>query len=114
MESEHDPAGHPPRVTLRWMMHHLYRQWHDDRVSGLAAEIGFFALFGIYAINCLVQNYAEGPLKIWHYPMLILGIIGTFLPLNILSNLVGAVLVAVVVILTHKHLSNESLVESSN
>jgi len=77
-------------------------------------QIGFFALFGIYAINCLVQNYAEGPLKIWHYPMLILGIIGTFLPLNILSNLVGAVLVAVVVILTHKHLSNESLVESSN
>ncbi len=76
-------------------------------------QIGFFALFGIYAINCLVQNYAEGPLKIWHYPLLVLGIVGTFLPLNLLSNLVGAVLIIVVVVLTHKHMLNEDFSESS-
>ena len=35
-------------------------------------QIGFFALFGIYAINALIQYYAEGPLKIWHLPLLIL------------------------------------------
>ena len=74
-------------------------------------QIGFFALFGIYAINCLVQNYAEGPLKIWHYPLLILGILGTFYPLNILANLIGAILITVVVVFTHKYLINENLNE---
>ncbi len=61
MESEHDPAGRPPRVTLRWMMHHLYRQWHDDRVSGLAAEIGFFALLSLFPL-LLVSSSALGSL----------------------------------------------------
>jgi TRAP-type uncharacterized transport system fused permease subunit len=76
-------------------------------------QIGFFGLFGIYALNCLVQNYAEGPLKIWHYPLLILGIIGAFLPLNIMANIVGAALIALVVVLTHKGLLKESLTESA-
>jgi membrane protein len=61
MESEHDPAGRPPRVTLRWMIHHLYRQWHDDRVSGLAAEIGFFALLSLFPL-LLVTSSALGSL----------------------------------------------------
>ena len=65
-------------------------------------QIGFFALFGIYAINCLVQNYAEGPLKIWHYPLLALAIIGTFWPLHLLANLAGAALVIVVVVTTNR------------
>ncbi|MEB8433523.1 TRAP transporter fused permease subunit [Cocleimonas sp. KMM 6892] len=76
-------------------------------------QIGFFGLFGIYALNCLVQNYAEGPLKIWHYPLLILGIIGAFLPLNIMANIVGAALITLVVVLTHKGLLKESLTESA-
>ena len=76
-------------------------------------QIGFFALFAIYGLNCLVQNYSEGPLKVWHYPLLILGIIGAFLPLNILANIVGAALITVVVILTHKDLLKESFAESS-
>ncbi|WP_299878151.1 TRAP transporter fused permease subunit [uncultured Cocleimonas sp.] len=76
-------------------------------------QIGFFGLFGIYALNCLVQNYAEGPLKIWHYPLLILGIIGAFLPLNIMANIVGAALITLVVVLTHKGLLKESLAESA-
>ncbi len=71
-------------------------------------QIGFFGLFGIYGLNCLVQNYSEGPLKIWHYPLLILGIIGAFLPLNILANLVGAGLIIVVVVFTHKLMLQES------
>lgn len=61
MESEHDAAGRPPRVTLRWMIHHLYRQWHDDRVSGLAAEIGFFALLSLFPL-LLVSSSALGSL----------------------------------------------------
>ncbi len=77
-------------------------------------HIGFFALFAIYALNCLVQNYAEGPLKIWHYPLLILGIIGAFLPLNILANIVGAALITVVVVATHKGLLKENVVQSAD
>lgn len=61
MESDNDPAGRPPRVTLRWMIHHLYRQWHDDRVSGLAAEIGFFALLSLFPL-LLVSSSALGSL----------------------------------------------------
>lgn len=31
-------------------MQFLYRAWHDDRVSGLAAEIGFFALLSLFPL----------------------------------------------------------------
>ena len=65
-------------------------------------QIGFFALFGIYAINCLVQNYSEGPLKIWHYPLLLLGIVGAFWPLYWIANIVGAILVMFVFITTNR------------
>jgi TRAP-type uncharacterized transport system fused permease subunit len=65
-------------------------------------QLGFFALFGIYAINCLVQNYSEGPLKIWHYPLLLLGIVGAFWPLYWIANIVGAVLVMIVFITTNR------------
>lgn len=70
-------------------------------------QIGFFALFGIYAINCLVQNYAEGPLLKWHYPLLILSIIATFWSLQLLANIVGAALVIFVIISTNR--SNKNL-----
>lgn len=43
------------------MIHHLYRQWHDDRVSGLAAEIGFFALLSMFPL-LLVSSSALGSL----------------------------------------------------
>ncbi|NNC80643.1 MAG: YihY/virulence factor BrkB family protein [Acidimicrobiales bacterium] len=39
-----------PRLTLRHLIHYMYRAWHDDRVSGLAAEIGFFALLSLFPI----------------------------------------------------------------
>jgi len=77
-------------------------------------QIGLFALFGIYGLNSLVQNYAEGPLKLWHYPLIIIGIIGGFWPLHILANLVGAALITIVVVTTNR--SNAALREpiSSN
>lgn len=65
-------------------------------------QIGFFALFGIYGLNALIQNYAEGPLEIWHYPLIILGIVGTFWPLHILANIVGAILIVVVVVMSNR------------
>ena len=59
MEADAEAAVHPPRVTIRWLIHHLYRQWHDDRVSGLAAEIGFFALLSLFPL-LLVSSAALG------------------------------------------------------
>jgi len=63
-------------------------------------QLGFFALFGIYAVNALMQWYSEGPLKVWHVPMLVLGVIGAFWPLNWLPNLIGAGLIIAVVVLS--------------
>jgi len=65
-------------------------------------QVGFFGLFGIYAINALVQYYAEGPLKLWHLLILILGIAGSFWPLHLMANLVGAILIVLVIILTRR------------
>lgn len=39
-----------PRLTPLRLLHYLYRSWHDDRVSGLAAEIGFFALLSLFPL----------------------------------------------------------------
>jgi TRAP transporter 4TM/12TM fusion protein len=63
-------------------------------------RLGFFALFGIYASNCVLQRYSEGPLSWWHWPLLGLGIVGCYWPLAWVPNLVGAVLVVLVVWMT--------------
>lgn len=60
-------------------------------------RIGGFALFGIYAFNVLLQRYAEGPLRVWHYPLLLLAMAGTFYPLHWAANIVGAVLVVLII-----------------
>jgi len=65
-------------------------------------QIGFFALFGIYGINALIQNYAEGPLKIWHYPLLVIGIFGAFWPLHLFANIIGAAAIVVLVMSSHR------------
>lgn len=52
------PPG-PQRLTPSWWLRHLYRSWHDDRVSGLAAEIGFFALLSLFPL-LLVSSSALG------------------------------------------------------
>lgn len=66
-------------------------------------QIGIFALFGIYAFNALVQNYAEGPMKIWFIPILILGAVGAFWPLNLMANIGGAILVVGVIMMSKRH-----------
>jgi TRAP transporter 4TM/12TM fusion protein len=53
------------------------------------AQIGFFALFGIYATNALIQWYAEGPIGLVTAPLLVLGAVGAYWPLATLVN-VGA------------------------
>ena len=65
-------------------------------------HIGVFSLFGIYAINSLIARYAEGPLTIWSWLCLIGGAILCFVPLDLLFNLAGAVLVSSVVFWTHR------------
>lgn len=61
-------------------------------------RLGFFALFGIYALNTLIQRYAEGPLRLWHYPLLVFGAVGAFYPLVWSYNLIGAALVLFVLL----------------
>lgn len=60
-------------------------------------RIGGFALFGIYAFNVLLQRYAEGPLRLWHYPLLLVAMAGTFYPLHWLANIVGAIMVILII-----------------
>ncbi len=60
-------------------------------------RIGVFSLFGIYAVNCLVQRYAEGPLRLWHYLLIIVGGMLSFIPLNWAANLIGAILIVALV-----------------
>lgn len=61
-------------------------------------HIGFFALFGIYATNALIQWYAEGPIGIVSVLALVLGAIGAYWPLAWLPNIAGALLVMAVIV----------------
>ena len=65
-------------------------------------QIGFFALFGIYAANAVIAGFAEGPLAVWHWPLLVVGAALCFVPLDLLLNGVGALLVTLVVWLTYR------------
>lgn len=66
------------------------------------AQIGFFALFGIYATNAMIQRYAEGPLKPLTVVLLIAGAIGAYWPLALLPNLLGAAAVISAVVLSKR------------
>ena len=77
-------------------------------VNGTALEIcqiGFFALFGIYATNAMIARYAEGPMAIWYWPVLIIGAGLSFWPLNLLFNILGAI--AVLAIIFHSNRCNK-------
>jgi len=75
------------------------------------AQIGFFALFGIYATNALIQWYAEGPIGILTVPMLIIGAVGAYWPLKLEYNVAGAVLVILVIIMSsRRRAKDEALV----
>ncbi len=66
-------------------------------------QIGFFALFGIYATNALIQWYSEGPIGIVTAPMLVLGAVGAYWPLALLQNVVGATLVVAVILISKRN-----------
>jgi len=72
-------------------------------------QIGGFALFGIYATNALIQFYAEGPLGVFSLPLLIVGGIGAYWPLNTLANSVGAALVIVAIVLSKRALQKSTV-----
>lgn len=65
-------------------------------------RLGLFSLFGIYAINAMISRFAEGPLAVWHWFLLIGGAVLCFIPLDWLMNLAGALSVLLVIFLTHK------------
>lgn len=54
------------------------------------AQIGLFSLFGMYAFSALIQRYAEGPLAIWAYPVLLVSAAACFYPLALIINVLGA------------------------
>mgnify|MGYP000128951056 CR=1 FL=1 len=66
------------------------------------AQIGFFALFGIYATNAIIQWYAEGPIGPITASLLVLGAIGAFLPLALLPNIAGATAIVTVIVLSSR------------
>ncbi len=66
------------------------------------AQLGFFSLFGIYAVNALMQRYAEGPLSPLSTVLFGIGAFGAFTPLTQLYNFVGAGLIVIAVWLTKK------------
>ncbi|MBV1926426.1 MAG: TRAP transporter fused permease subunit, partial [Rhodobacteraceae bacterium] len=70
-------------------------------------QIGFFALFGIYATNALVQRYAEGPIGFLATGALVLGAIGAYWPLAWLPNIAGSLLVVAVIVLSSKRRARE-------
>jgi len=65
-------------------------------------QIGFFALFGIYATNALIQWHAEGPMKPLTALLMVLGAIGAYWPLDLLYNIGGALLVLVAIVLSKR------------
>ena len=74
-------------------------------VGGTFAEImqvGIFSLFGIYALNALIQRYAEGPLSVASLPLLVAGAALSFWPLALSANLLGASMVTLAVIITRR------------
>jgi len=70
-------------------------------------QIGFFALFGIYALNSLIQYYAEGPINPGLAVVLMAGAVGAFWPLYLLANIGGAVLVAGVIFVSSRKLKRQ-------
>jgi len=73
-------------------------------------RLAVFATVGIYATNTLIQRYSEGPLRIWHYPVLVIGAMGAFYPLHWMANIGGAGLVLLV--LWHTVLTSKTVEEA--
>lgn len=65
-------------------------------------QIGFFALFGIYATNALIQWYSEGPIGLVTAAVLALGAVGAYWPLALVPNLLGAAVIIGVMVWTSR------------
>ena len=65
-------------------------------------RLAAFALLGIYASNCALQRHAEGPLRAWHWPLILVGAAGCYWPLAWAPNLVGAACVVALVLTTRR------------
>jgi TRAP-type uncharacterized transport system fused permease subunit len=65
-------------------------------------QIGFFALFGIYATNAIIQWYAEGPIGPLAALLLVLGAVGAYWPLALLPNIAGAAMVVAVIVMSSR------------
>jgi len=77
-------------------------------------QIGFFSLFGIYALNALLQRYAEGPMPWWKLVIIVAGGAAAFVPLQLWLNIIGAVVVLLVIYSTmgKQHPVEHSVVSS--
>jgi len=71
-------------------------------------QIGFFALFGIYGTNALIQRYAEGPLNAVLYGMIICGAAGAYWPLNWTANIIGACLIVLAIIVSARRATSRA------
>ncbi|MEM9603235.1 MAG: TRAP transporter fused permease subunit [Pseudomonadota bacterium] len=65
-------------------------------------QIAVFSLFGIYATNTLLQMFSEGPLTPLDYPLMALGAVGAYWPLETLYNLTGAAVIVGVMLLARR------------
>jgi TRAP transporter 4TM/12TM fusion protein len=65
-------------------------------------QIGFFALFGIYATNAIIQWYAEGPIGPISAVLLVCGAAGAYWPLALLPNILGALAILAVIVYSSK------------
>lgn len=77
-------------------------------VSGDLAQVmqvGFFALFGIYATNALIQWYAEGPIGLIGAALLGVGAIGAYWPLAWVPNIAGAAIITAVIVMSSRKMS---------
>lgn len=75
--------------------------------SGLWAsiQIGVFSLFGMYATTALIKRYSEGPIALWLYPILIIGGMACYWPLHLIANVLGAMSIIFVVVMTSRNKS---------
>jgi len=76
-------------------------------------RLAVFALFGIYGFNVLVQRHAEGPLPLWSYPLVIVGAIGAFIPLNWAYNIPGAMIIVFIIWLSKRGAASAYVVDQA-
>ena len=67
---------------------------------GESLQIGIASLFGIYAVNALIQRYSEGPIALWLHPLFAAGAALCFVPLDLPLNVAGAGLVVAGIVIT--------------